>query len=98
MYGEHFYNNVTKIEPTVADIEMLKRCNWTYYDGIFDKAAGNYVIRGILRSADFDKNFVIKEFNRLIENKNINKKLDLKKLKEWKEQIEGDMPYEMLAD
>lgn len=98
VYGEHFYNNVTKIEPTVADIEMLKRCNWTYYDGIFDKAAGNYVIRGILRSADFDKNFVIKEFNRLIENKNINKKLDLKKLKEWKEQIEGDMPYEMLAD
>ena len=97
MYGEHFYNNIKNIGPTTADIQMLQRCNWTYYEGIFDKAESNYVIRNILNNVEFDKDFVIKQLDRLISDKSINKKINLKTLKEWKEQLEGGMSYDMLS-
>ena len=97
MYGEHFYNNIKNIGPTTADIQMLQRCNWTYYEGIFDKAESNYVIRNILNNIEFDKDFVIKQLDRLISDKSINKKINLKTLKEWKEQLEGGMSYDMLS-
>ena len=69
-YGEYFYRQAIVAEPTVAHVEILKKCGWTKFNGILlqvvKKNNWSYYLRGLMNILPMTKEQLMEELELIL--------------------------------